>query len=112
MTNDFHDFAEFPRRWEWPGTSLGRWSLGMVAGFILLMGLLIAMASATTNEVTLTCTVTAAICSGLAGGVAAMAAIKKKGERSILMVLALIVGGMATMAAFAVLVDLVFRSSA
>jgi hypothetical protein len=28
MTDGFHDFAEFPRRWERPSTSLGRWSLG------------------------------------------------------------------------------------
>ncbi len=109
MVNDLHDFAEFPRRLEWPPTSLGRWSLALAAGFIVLMSLLIAMASPTTNEVMLTCTVVAAIGSGLAAGVAAIAAIKRTGERSILMVLSLFVGGVATLVLFAVVVERLLR---
>ena len=113
MTNDFHDFAEFPPRWERPRTSLGRWSLELFAGFTALMSLFIAILSlyGTTNEVILTCTA-AAFGSAFAAGIAAIVAIKRKDERSILMVLPLILGGIATMAAFAVIVELVARASA
>jgi hypothetical protein len=111
MADDFRDFAAFPRRWERPSTSLGSWSLGLLAGFIGLMILLIAMVSLTRNDVILTCTAVAALGSALAAGVAATVAIKRKGEQSILMVLPLLMGGIAALFAFGVLVELVVRAS-
>ncbi len=50
MTSDLHDFGEFPKRWERPSTSLGRWSLGLPACFIALMNLLIALLSLITED--------------------------------------------------------------
>lgn len=37
MTDDFREFAAFPRRWQRPSTSLGSWSLWLLAGFAALM---------------------------------------------------------------------------
>ena len=114
MTDDFRDFSEFPKRWERPNTSLGRWSLGLLAGFIALMGLFFALMRlhGGLNKVIgmlaksgggsfslslLPCTLVAAFVSAFAAGVVAIAAIKRNGEQSILMVLPLIMGGIATM---------------
>ncbi len=36
MTDDFREFAAFPRRWRRPSTSLGSWSLLLLAGFAAL----------------------------------------------------------------------------
>jgi hypothetical protein len=111
MTDEFHDFAAFPRRWERPSTSPGRWSLGLLAGFIVLMSLLIAMTSphGVTNDVILTCTTVAAFGSAFAAGVAAMVAVKRKGEQSIVMLLPLFMGGIATIVASAVIVEWICR---
>lgn len=111
MTDDFRGFATFPRRWERPSTALGNWSLGLVGGFVALMILLIAILSMTRNDVILTCTAVAACGSALAAAVVATIAIKRRSERSILMVLPLLVGGIAAMFAFGVLVNLVVRAS-
>jgi hypothetical protein len=112
MTDDFRNFAMFPRRWQRPSTSLGNWSLGLVGGFVALMILLLAMLSMTRNDVILGCTLTSAAGSALAGGVVATIAIKRRGEQSILMVLPLLMGGIAAMFAFGVLVELVVRALA
>ena len=37
MTEDFREFAAFPRRWQRPNTSLGSWSQWLLAGFAALM---------------------------------------------------------------------------
>ena len=37
MTDDFREFAAFPRRYQRPSTSLGSWSLWLLAGFAALM---------------------------------------------------------------------------
>ena len=112
MTDDFREFAAFPRRWQRPSTSLGSWSLWLLAGFAALMILLITMLSLTRNDVILTCTAVAAFGLALAAGVVATAAIKRNGEQSILMVLPLFMGGIAAMFAIGVLVELVVRASA
>jgi hypothetical protein len=109
MTNDFRDFAEFPLRWERPGTSLGRWSLALLAGFVALMVLLMAMLSLARNDVILGCTAAAAFGSAFAAGVVAVVAIKRKGERSILMVLPLFMGGVATLVPCALIVEWLVR---
>ena len=112
MTDDFRNFATFPRRWGRPSTSLGNWSLGLVGGFVALMILLFVMLSMTRNDVILGCTLASAGGSALAAAVVATVAIKRKGEQSILMVLPLLMGGIAAMFAFGVLVELVVRASA
>ena len=130
MTDDFRDFSEFPKRRGWPNTSLGRWSLGLLAGFIALTGLFFALMQlyyGGINEVSrlsaksgggffslplFAGTLVAAFVLAFAAGVAAIAAIKRKGEQSILMVLPLLMGGIAAMFAFGVLVELVVRASA
>ena len=109
MTNDFRDFAEFPRRWERPSTRLGKWSLGLLAGFAALIILLMTMLSLTRNDVILGCTAVAAFGSAFAAGVVAIVAIKRRGERSILMVLPLFMGGVATLVPFAVIVEWLVR---
>ena len=93
----------------WPRASLGRWSLGLLAGFIVLMFLFLAMISlyGGGNEVRrlsmqaggkffslpwMGLTLLAAALSAVAGGVAALLAIVRKGERSILMVVPILVG--------------------
>lgn len=111
MKDDYRDFAEFPRRWKRPSTSLGNWSLGLVTGFIALMILLVAMLSMTRNDVILTCTAVAACGSALAAGVVATIAIKRRGEQSILMLLPLAMGGIAALFAFGVLVNLAVGAS-
>jgi len=37
VTDDFREFAAFPRRWQRPSTSPGSWSLWLLAGFAALM---------------------------------------------------------------------------
>ncbi len=111
VNNDYRDFADFPRRWKRPSTSLGNWSLGLVVGFIVLIILLFAILSMTKNDVILACTAVAACGSALAAGVVATIAIKRRGEQSILMVLPLATGGIAALFAFGVLVNLVVRAS-
>jgi hypothetical protein len=112
MTDDFRDFATFPRRWERPSTSLGKWSLGLIGGFVALTILLIAMLSITRNDVILTCAAVAACASALAAGVVATIAVKRRGEQSILMALPLLIGGIAAMFALGVLVNLMVAASA
>jgi hypothetical protein len=112
VTDDFREFATFPKRWERPSTSLGNWSLWLVGGFVALMILLFVLLSMTRNGVILGCTLASAGGSALAAGVVATVAIKKKGEQSILMVLPLLIGGIAAIFALGVLVELVVRASA
>lgn len=93
----------------WPGTSPGRWSLGLLAGFIVLMFLFAASISlyGGGNEVRrlsmqaggkffslpwLGSTLLAASLSAVAAAISALAAIVRKGERSILMVVPILVG--------------------
>ena len=121
MSDDFRSFAEFPRRWERPSTSLGRWSLGLLAGFVGLMVLFFAVMShygglngASRSAAksgggffsvpSLAWTLVAASLSGAAAFVAAYAAVTGKGERSILMLLPLIVGGLAIIIAIGAIV--------
>jgi hypothetical protein len=92
----------------WPGTSPGRWSLGLVAGFAVLMGLLFGIISlyGGGDEVRRlsvlaggrffslpwpASTLLAAVVAAIAAGVAACVAIIGKGERSILMLVPLFV---------------------
>ncbi len=110
MKDDFREFATFPRRWERPSTSLGKWSLGLVGAFIVLTILLIAIASVTRSDLVLTCIAVAAGSSGVAAAVVATIAIKRRGEQSILMVLPLFMGGIAAIFALGVLVNLVVRA--
>jgi len=112
VTDDFREFAAFPRRWQRPSTSLGNWSLGLVGVFVALMILVFVMLSTTRNDAILGCTAVAAGVCALAAAVVATVAIKRKGEQSILMVLPLLMGGIAAMFAFGVLVELVVRASA
>ena len=112
MTDDFREFAVLPLRWQRPGTSLGNWSLGLVGVFVALMILLFVMRSMARNDVILGCALASAGGAALAAAVVATVAIKRKGEQSILMVLPLIMGGIAAMFAFGVLVELVVRASA
>ena len=111
MTEDFREFSAFPRRWERPSTSLGNWSLGLAGGFVALMILFFVMLSMTRNGIILGCTLASAGGLALAAAVVATVAIKRKGEQSILMVLPLLVGGIAALFAFGVLVELVVRAS-
>jgi hypothetical protein len=111
MTDDSRDFATFPRRWEWPSTSLGNWSLGLVGCFVALMILLFVMLSMTRNDGILGCTLVSAGGSALAAAVVATIAVKRRGEQSILMVLPLFLGGIAALFAIGVLVELVVRAS-
>lgn len=103
--------TELPQRMlAWPNTSLGRWSLGLVAGFVALIGLFFATISlyGGGDEVRrlsmqaggrffslpwLASTLVAAFVSAIAAGGAALAAIIRKGERSIAMLLPLFIGG-------------------
>jgi hypothetical protein len=122
MVNDFRDFSEFPRRWERPCTALGRWSLWMLACVIILVVLFFTMMSLKggLNEVTrlsakagggffsvpvLAWTLVAAFVSAVGAGIAAIAAIKRQGERSIVMVLPLLVCGMAILFAIGAMVE-------
>jgi hypothetical protein len=92
----------------WPGTSPGRWSLGLVAGFAVSMGLFFAITSlyGGAEEVRrvsmlkggrffsmpwIASTLLAADAAAIAAGVAACVAIIGKGERSILMLVPLFV---------------------
>jgi len=111
VTDDFREFAAFPRRWQRPSTSLGNWSLGLVGVFVALMILVFVMLSTTRNDGILGCTAVAAGVSALAAAVVATIAVKRRGEQSILMVLPLLVGGIAALFAFGVLVELVVRAS-
>ncbi len=111
MADDFREFATFPKRWERPSTSLGNWSLGLVGGCVAIVILFFVMLSMTRNDVILGCTLASAGGSALAAAVVATIAIKKRGEQSILMVLPLLVGGIAAMFAFGVLVNLVVQAS-
>jgi hypothetical protein len=93
----------------WPSTSLGRWSLGLLAGFVVLIGLFFVAISfyGGLDEVGrlsiqaggrffslpwLASTLVAAVVSGVAAGGAALAAIIRKRERSIAMLLPLFIG--------------------
>ncbi len=93
----------------WPCTSLGRWSLGLLAGFVVLMSLFFAITSfyGGVGEVRrlsiqaggrffslplFASTLVAAFVSATAAGVAALTAIIRKGERSIVMLLPLLIG--------------------
>lgn len=40
MADDFRELAAFPGRWQRPSTSLGSWSLWLLAGFAALMMIL------------------------------------------------------------------------
>jgi hypothetical protein len=111
VTEDFREFSSFPRRWERPSTSLGNWSLGLVGGFVALMIPFWVMLSMTRNGIILGCTLASAGGLALAAAVVATVTIKRKGEQSILMVLPLLVGGIAALFAFGVLVELVVRAS-
>ena len=94
----------------WPSTALGRWSLGLLAGFVVLMGLFFATMwlYGGVDEVRrlsmraggrffslpwIAATLVAAFASAMAAGGAATIAIIRKGERSIAMVLPLFIGG-------------------
>ncbi len=94
----------------WPCTALGRWSLLLLAGFVALMVLFFALISVYGggDEVRrlsmqaggrffslpwLGSTLLAAALSAIAGGVVALAAIIRKGERSIVMLVPLFVAG-------------------
>jgi hypothetical protein len=110
MKDDIRDFETFPRRWERPSTSLGKWSLGLVGAFIVLTILLIALASVTRNDHVLTCIAVAAGSSGVVAAVVATIAIKSRGEQSVFMVLPLLIGGIAAIFALGVLVNLVVRA--
>jgi hypothetical protein len=112
VTEDFREFAAFPRQWQRPSTSLGNWSLGLVGGFVALMILLFVMLSITRKDVILGCTLASADGSALAAAVVATVAIKRKGEQSILMLLPLLMGGIAALFAFGVLVELAVRALA
>ena len=114
MEDDLRNFAEFPREWKWPRTSLGRWSLWLIAGFIALMVLFFALVSiyGGFNELfrlsakggggffslpLFALTLVAAFGLAFAAGVAAALAIKRNGEHSIVMLLPLFMGGVGTM---------------
>jgi hypothetical protein len=94
----------------WPGTALGRRSLLLLAGFVVLMILFFTMISLYGGGEAvrrlsmqaggrffslpwLGSTLLAAVLSAIAGGVAALAAIIRKGERSIVMLVPLFVAG-------------------
>jgi hypothetical protein len=93
----------------WPRASLGRWSLGLLGGFAALMCLLPAIISLygggeEVRRLSMKAggkffslplpafVLLAAAASAVAGGVAALVAIIRKGERSILMIVPIIVG--------------------
>ncbi len=112
MADDFREFATFPKRWERPSTSLGNWSLGLVGGCVAMTILFFVMLSITRNDLFLGCTLASAGGLALTAAVVATVAIKRRGEQSILMVLPLLMGGIAAMFAFGVLVELVVHASA
>ena len=98
----------------WPRTSLGRWSLGLIAGFVVLIGLFFVMLSlyGGLDEVRrmsiqaggrffslpwLALTLVAASVSAAAALGAALVAIIRKRERSIAILLPLLIGGLVTL---------------
>ena len=91
-----------------PGTSLGKWSFALLAGFVVLMVLFFVILSlhggvAAVRRATIQAgggfffrpglagTLLAAALSAVLGGVAALVAILRKGERSITMLIPLLV---------------------
>ena len=98
----------------WPRTSLGRWSLGLIAGFVVLIGLFFVMLSlyGGLDEVRrmsiqaggnffslpwLASTLVAASVSAAAALGAALVAVIRKRERSIAILLPLLIGGRVTL---------------
>lgn len=121
MTDDLRDFAKFPSRWERPSTSRGSWSLKLLVGFFALMVLFFAMMSfyggingarqsaekaggGFFSVPLLAVTLIAALVSATAAFVAAYSAVTGKGERSILILLPLLVGGLAMLFAVGAIV--------
>jgi len=122
MTDDLRDFPKFPSQWELPSTSRGSWSLKLLVGFVALMVLFFVLMSFYGGingsrqlaekagggffsvPLLAVTTLIAALVSAISAFVAAYSAVTGRGERSILMLLPLLVGGLAMLFAIGAIV--------